>query len=683
MKLDRAAILAQVLAGLCACENPPADAPPAAADRGPDPWLGLESIALEPARLLLTRALTDGVSPARVLRVPSIGGAMVIEGDGAGVHLLDARYLHAAGTACIDAKSWPALEDGVDRSRDCDQDDRVGLSADLKVAGGVLAAGTGPGGIAAIGADGVLYRGGIDWLSGNPFDVMQFRPGPALEGLDELPGRGVLVVAEDRVVAAFGPERLEWDADGRLAAREALPSPATDIALVAGEPWVLTTAGIATPAGFVELESPGPRLAADIDGAWVVLPTAGIVAFVGGDGTTRSLPGTSPTGPLAVDPGTGRVYVAEADRVSVIGAEDGAPVATIDGVAATDLAADEHHELMVLAGTTVAVYADESAISSALPPLQAMVMAFFENPRRSDHESNCRGKTATVEGYVETALTNRLVLDDLPAPTALGITPEVARRVSDCDELDSFAGVWNAPRTEVGVLFHEAPTCSEEPGCVDALAADLGALAAAEIEPTWTAGSAGWELGAADWVQATLASGAPPKLLVQGLNASAEVPFDDPRAKEPLAWRIDEDFAPFGAETAADFGSGDGALAVYPGNPVAAFRHHACANVTVVECDHARRGADRFVEDDFRVLDLFLFRALSHRAASASTWYFHLPAIEVYDYTDACQVDGRAWSGEDCQARMLQQWIFAVQQRYAMNGVLEWRLPSELGDPGS
>jgi hypothetical protein len=680
VKLDQAAILAAIWLGPSACESPPAPVP-ASTDRGPDPWLELEPIGLEPARLLLTRAITDAIAPARVVRVPVIGGAMVIEGDGAGVHLLDQRYLHSADTACIEVAAWPALADGTDRSRGCVDEGRVGLSADLKVAGGVLAAGAGPGGIAAIGADGVLYRGGVDWEAGNPFDVMQLRAGQVLEGAADLEARGALAVGEDGTVfAAIGSEMLEWDAEGALRDRADLAAAATDLVLVAGEPWVLTAGGLVAPSATVAIDRPGPRLAAGEGGAWATRPGAGEIVFVGADGSRRALGGVSPTGPIAADAAAGKVYVAEVDGVAIVDAESGFVLGRIEDLQPTDLVADEQHELVVLQGNIVAVYADESAIPAAPPPLQAMVMAFFENPRRSDQESDCRGKTATVQGYVETALQNRLVLDDLPAPTALGITPEVARRVDDCDESTAFTGAWNAPRTEVGVLFHEAPECATLAACAEAMGDDLADFGTFGMEPAWTAGSAGWELDGADWVAATIESGAPAKLLVQGLNADDSVPFDDPRSKEPLAWRVDEDFAVFGADSGSDFGAGSGALAVYPGNPIAAFRHHACANLTVVECDYARLGADRFEEDDFRVLDLFLFRALAHRASTPSTWYFHLPAIELYDYTAECQVDARTWSGEDCQARMLQQWIFSVEQRYRVGGILEWRLPSEVGE---
>ena len=39
------------------------------------------------------------------------------------------------------------------------------------------------------------------------------------------------------------------------------------------------------------------------------------------------------------------------------------------------------------------------------------------------------------------------------------------------------------------------------------------------------------------------------------------------------------------------------------------------------------------------------------------------------------------WSGEDCQAQVLQEWMLDLHQRYILNGVARWTTPSMLATP--
>ena len=88
-------------------------------------------------------------------------------------------------------------------------------------------------------------------------------------------------------------------------------------------------------------------------------------------------------------------------------------------------------------------------------------------------------------------------------------------------------------------------------------------------------------------------------------------------------------------------------------------------------------------DDDIEVAGLLLHRAAANRPDSGgSTWYVHLPAIEEFDYTDACvRSDERLWSGEECQAARLQGWLIDVQARFETAGIVRWGSPSTVAWP--
>ena len=115
-----------------------------------------------------------------------------------------------------------------------------------------------------------------------------------------------------------------------------------------------------------------------------------------------------------------------------------------------------------------------------------------------------------------------------------------------------------------------------------------------------------------------------------------------------------------------------------PGNNVPAFNVGACPNLFVNECHALNRGGGISLDTgDMDTLNLLLHRALvSAGTEGTHTWSFHLPDIGLYDYTDHCEVTDRTWSGEDCSAARLQAWVFAVHQRFAIEGLVNWSAPS-------
>ena len=83
--------------------------------------------------------------------------------------------------------------------------------------------------------------------------------------------------------------------------------------------------------------------------------------------------------------------------------------------------------------------------------------------------------------------------------------------------------------------------------------------------------------------------------------------------------------------------------------------------------------------DDVAVADLLLHRAAGRRESSgASTWYFHLPAIEEFSYVEGCtRSEAGSWSGSGCQAEPLQGWLYDVHARLVNAGVVRWGCPSD------
>ena len=176
------------------------------------------------------------------------------------------------------------------------------------------------------------------------------------------------------------------------------------------------------------------------------------------------------------------------------------------------------------------------------------------------------------------------------------------------------------------------------------------------------------------------------RFLFFGMSVLPEVPHHgDPRAKEafpldaetrPAAWRASSAFDTWP-------GDPDGELALYPGDSVAAFTQGGCPSVFIQECRLVSGGGGQRLEaEDIEVLQLQLHRSMAaRRDGQVNAWSFHLPDLGAFDFTVGCTEQDRIWSGEDCQAQVLQEWMFDLHQRYILNGVARWTTPSMLGTP--
>jgi hypothetical protein len=176
----------------------------------------------------------------------------------------------------------------------------------------------------------------------------------------------------------------------------------------------------------------------------------------------------------------------------------------------------------------------------------------------------------------------------------------------------------------------------------------------------------------------------PQRYLFFGLSILPEVGAEDPRAKDAWPVDVDELSGAWRASTATDPrpGGRESGLPMYPGNNIPAFNLGHCAGLFLMECHRLRAGGGAFLKpEDMAVLDLSLRRALAGRGDGPSTWYFHLPDLGVYDYSSGCEHEDGRWTGEGCQASLLQAWLEDVDARFVANGLARWALPSGFGEP--
>ena len=77
-----------------------------------------------------------------------------------------------------------------------------------------------------------------------------------------------------------------------------------------------------------------------------------------------------------------------------------------------------------------------------------------------------------------------------------------------------------------------------------------------------------------------------------------------------------------------------------------------------------------------------MHRALAVRSVDGpSTWSFHLPDLNTYDYTVRCTLEDGFWSGGECMGAALQDWLLDVHARFVLSDIVNWQLPSQVASP--
>ena len=118
-----ALLLAPLGAAGCKDKDAPADSdPPVAVDRGPEPWLDLAQVDLEPFRFLGETVIENAVSPTRLTTLGRRALTFALDPGSGHVHVLDARYHHSPDYRCLPLDRVEVVEVG-DRGGECPSGD--------------------------------------------------------------------------------------------------------------------------------------------------------------------------------------------------------------------------------------------------------------------------------------------------------------------------------------------------------------------------------------------------------------------------------------------------------------------------------------------------------------------------------------------------------------------------------
>jgi len=678
-----------LLSLLLACRVAPAG------DADTEAWDDRPAVALEPLRLLMSVTLSGSSDPSEITALGPDGGLGVL--DDSQVFLLDAHYGNSTRSFCVSTTSWEDWGTTDHNQELCDEGTvylRRGLlmSPNPTVA---FSVDTEQRRIAAIDSSGQVFARGADPLREDPFDYLNTDEITTLSGL-ALSGQVALKLGlhSGGFDVLTETELLPFDNKGLLTARTALPGTGRDLARWGEHRAVATDAGLLLDDTLLDI--PGQHLAVDGTHLWVADTAGQSVYRVDDTGAAIEIPIAGLTGPVTAS--GGRIAAA---------VEGGVAIATASGevlradtpAEPIDVAMIGPYEVAVLGSDGVIdVFFDEASLTTLdRAPLNIWVSAFVERPRKSADEVPCGDSEHTSEAdetvwsFAARAARNAELLDDTPAAGALGLTPELTRRLPRCGAADTFEPVWNHARREVGVLFHElTDTCTPgDADCLDAhLSSELNTVAALTGAPTWVSGLSTASDAGLEWPASLARIDAPDAYLFFGMSLLAEIDHtSDPRAKDAwpapiadssVAWRA-------GDIAAIDTPDPNASLSLYPGDNIPAFNLSDCHNLFLLECHRAAAGGGVDIDrQDVVILDLLLHRALAAGSSDPDaprSWTFHLPDLGVYDYTTGCAVDDRTWSGSDCQGARLQTWLLDVHDRWVSSGLARWSLPSELVRP--
>ena len=650
-------------------ETPNPDPSPAAPHT---PWSALSPRTPDDFRLMRTTHFPDAIAATQLALDPRLGPALVLDKAAGVVWATDKLFLHDPRIACLHP-SDPAKIAHLSPGSGCPDGTiptrrgRIDVGAEPVA----MAIDTEGGTAAILDPSGQLFWLRTDPLGGPSIDHMRPIAGPVLTGPIDFTNAMLATSAEQIALAAEGVVSI-FTLHGIRTARFDAGSPIASILLDASGWWALTEDAL-----FHNGEPAGPgghKIVFWQNTPWVVSADE-----------VRGLDDTVFVGNTvgAVAAWGDRLLVATATGLTAI-STDGSTTQVWEGDV-VDLATNAAGEVVILGpSAAISIFVDERTPVDAAP-LHVWLNAFLERPRTDKEVRACSMDDPLSLNAMHTlAEQQKALLDDLPSPTALGITPDHMAEVMRCGARDRLAGIIN--NTDLGILFHKTPTeCSADEAChQDALSDSLHTFPSdASFAPSWVSGLAPHtELGV-DWVVALANIGAPNRLNFFGASILPEVPHtDDLRAKESWPLGVGDHTAVWASDTVntvADRSHGE-QLWVLPGNNVSAFNLGACPNLFVAECHPLGRG-DGFVlsEADIESLDLLLHRAMASSVGEGlHTWSFHIPDIGIYDFTEDCTISNGIWSGEDCEGARLQAWLFDAHQRFALHGRIVWSSPATL-----
>ena len=671
-----------VLALLCSCGpgKTSEDVPEEADTISPGFWEYEDTVPLNSARVLLAPTIVDAVGATELQVFQDMALSVVLDSLGRRVHVLDSRYGIDGRAYCIDQTSV-SLSSAKGDAAICPE-------GTTEVQRGALSPPTTP---VAFGLDpvdhtvvlltrgGVLYQASADIVNTDPMAFLRLDGGTLVPELRPPVEAGRVAVHDGRVAIAAQGRLLLIDETGTT--DDQLPGDVIHLVLDESGPRALTESGVWTESDILAVTGDG--LVRWQDAFWVVQTD---------EEQVLRLPDLEPvavgtiTGPAATDPRTDVLHLATPTgfvRVSPDGTLEPVEIA----VPILDLDINLAGETVLLHDEgLLTVLVDETAYNT-VTPLDIFITTFSERPRNPDDAVRCEGKAPSIAAFMERSLKNRTMLDDLPAPVGMGITPTLVSHADACGVRDQLVQLMDHPLTSSGILVHEEPSdCTGQLACHTAFLKGMLAEFSNDLTPSWMSGmSAHNELGV-NWVASVEDAGMPSRYLFYGMSLLPEVLHHaDLRAKDSWPITLGDQSRAWSADSAAAIAErgGTGSLGVYTGGTIAAFNLGACHSLFLVEC-HAlgRGGGVKLDADDVAVLDLLLHRSLTQESpATVRSWSFHLPNIGEYDYTLGCTQSGRRWSGEDCAAARLQEWFIDVDRRLVQAGLVRWTRPGDLAHP--
>jgi len=642
-------------------------------DLEPNPFEDLDAQDLDPFREMRHTQLTEAVAPTVLVLNSTSGVGLILDREAGTVWGTDALFLHDPRTVCVNNDS---VRDSSppNAGGECPEGTEATSRGQLHTAHTPVAIAiqqeTGRAGI--LDDSGSLSWVITDPMGGSAENHMRPVPGPSFVELTLESHPTLLVMTPTEIGIANGTNMWVYSHLGELRVQSETDAQILDLEHNDAGWWTLSET--ATTLNDETIHDGGLSFLRTRNGLWTLSEDA--LTPLETEEDARAL--VNAVGP-AVQWGE-RTLVVTTTGISELAASG--PESLWDGEV-IDLQVNDAGELVVLeANGSLRIFVDETRYPEDTR-LHAWISTFIEKPRKRGDSIPCRGEGETIQGILQSAKINAVFLHDMPATTALGITPSHWSRATECDELDEIEEI--VEPFELGVLFHEAPVhCLGNLSCYEAeLAADLAVFST----PTqWVSGLGAHTELDIDWVEALQRIDAPDRFAFFGMSMRPDVDHDsDIRAKNSWPSSLNHRSRSWGTDDVNGIleTSGTGWLTLLPGDNIPAFNLGGCANLFLNECHPLGRGnGGELNAADIASLDILLHRALaSAHGNGLHTWNFHLPDIGVYDYTDGCTVNDGQWEGEDCEAARLQDWLQDVHQRFVVRNQLQWSTPGTVVIP--
>lgn len=650
------------------------------------PWSILSVEAPSPFEEVATTPIEGAVAVDELLYIRRRSLIFVTDYAAGRVHILDDRMRHSEERFCILEDVFPHEEYRLDQQEGC-PDGAVAIHRGFVQADSP---------IVAMDADqdrlevhflteaGYLYKLNTDLQELQAFDYLRLPEENVFLGRS-FSEETIVRVAGNWVWVASGLDLTAFDRlNGEERAHYDLPAVALDLEFFQGFAMVATEKGLwETNQDFEESSVVTDLYRDSRSDIWAVYPSEEQVVRLD-DGLVFEVPNL--TGPVSTKTGGSSLWALAGDNLVVVGEEGVSQSYPVENV--VDIRSHGKAELSVLyADGRVSSFFDQTEFLGGAP-LSFVMASFIERPKSPGSDEPCVGGDSNVDGHVKLASKNLGFLKDLPAPVALGITSHMGRRARQCGVAEQLASSIAAEFVDVGVLFHQTvkSDCAQDLSCYTNFLTENTSVVSSYGKPvSWASGLARHYEDGADWVQGLIGTGQIDRFLSFGFSVLSDVPHStDLRSKEAYPLEVHDRSRPWTVSSSkhSGFHDDEGELALFPGDSRAAFNLGSCANLLVWECGVLSEGGGEVLdEEDLEVLNLLVHRTLAERDRDdASTWSFHLPDIGVWDYSDGCVSEERVWTGE-CGASLLQEWLFDLHTRFALNGVLQWSRPSELAWP--